>query len=412
VRYNSTVPLMIAVAQLGARMHYAVPRILDAAGMLERLYTDFAANKNVWRVLKALDWSNGLLARMAARNPEGVAAERICHWPRFAFEYNLRQRRAASPAELTMVHLWAGREFCRRIIRHGLGNAAGVYTFNSAGLELLEYAKARGIICVVEQTIAPAEIEDRLMAEEHDAFPGWEERREPNPYRAEFAARERAEWGCADLILCGSEFVRDGIRHCGGPTVRCRVVPYGFAPPWQPKLRTGRDREIRVLAAGAVGLRKGAPYLFRAAQLTRGIAQFRWVGPVRLHEDAAAQMRTCVELVGGRPRPEMAEQYDWADAFLLPSICEGSATVCYEALSSGLPVITTPNAGSVVRDGVDGFIVPTRDAESIAEKLEILARNRDLLAWMSANAVARSHEFSLEKYAERLIVAISAAQHS
>ena len=45
----------------------------------------------------------------------------------------------------------------------------------------------------------------------------------------------------------------------------------------------------------------------------------------------------------------------------------------YEALAAGLPVITTAHAGSVVPAGVDGFIVPIRDAAAIAEKLERLA---------------------------------------
>jgi len=398
------------VAQLGARMHYAVPRILEAAGMLERLYTDFVASKGAWKALGALAWSNGLLARMAARVPEVIPANKVTHWPSFAFEYNPRQRRAGSRAELTRVHLWADREFCQRIIRHGLGNAAGVYTFNSAGFELLEHAKARGRLCVMEQTIAPAVVEDRLMAEEHNVFPGWEERSGQDRYRTEFAARERAEWSSADLILCGSEFVRGGIAACGGPADRCRVVPYGFDPPWQQTPKTARVSQLRALVAGAVSLQKGAPHVLHAARLIKGMARFRWVGRVALLEKAAANMRMCLDPVGAVPRPQMAEHYNQADVFLLPSICEGSATVCYEALAAGLPVITTPNAGSVVRDGVDGFIVPIRDAEAIAEKLELLTRDRELLRWMSANALARPRKFTLEKYGERMLAAIRQAQ--
>jgi glycosyltransferase involved in cell wall biosynthesis len=74
-------------------------------------------------------------------------------------------------------------------------------------------------------------------------------------------------------------------------------------------------------------------------------------------------------------RQEVRRHYQWADVFVFPSLCEGSAMVTYEALAAGLPVITTPNAGSVVRDGVDGFIVPIRDAEAIAAKLDLLARD-------------------------------------
>ena len=91
------------------------------------------------------------------------------------------------------------------------------------------------------------------------------------------------------------------------------------------------------------------------------------------------------------------------DVFLLPSVSEGSAGVCYEALAAGLPVITTPNAGSVVRDGIDGFIVPIRSPEAIIEKLDRLASDPDLLAFMSKNARERSADYTLERYGERLL---------
>jgi len=105
----------------------------------------------------------------------------------------------------------------------------------------------------------------------------------------------------------------------------------------------------------------------------------------------------------------MAEHYAWADVFLLPSICEGSATVCYEALAAGLPVVTTENAGSVVRDGIDGFIVPIRDAAAVVARLETLDRDRPLLESMARAARERAREFTLEKYGERLLAALSAA---
>src|SRR5690606_13675779 len=94
--------------------------------------------------------------------------------------------------------------------------------------------------------------------------------------------------------------------------------------------------------------------------------------------------------------------------FLLPTLSEGSAMVCYEALAAGLPVITTPNAGSVVRDGVDGFIVPIRDGLAIAERLERLATEPGLLEQMSANALETAKEYTLDKYATRLLQALRA----
>jgi glycosyltransferase involved in cell wall biosynthesis len=394
-------------------MHYAVPRILYAAGVLEQLYSDLVAVKGwpawVGRVA-AKAHRGGAVARMLARVPDGIPPSKITHWPWFGLEYHWRQRKARSPGELTATYLWAGREFCRRIIRHGLGGATGVYTFNSAGLELLEHARERGLLRVVEQTIAPAEVENQLLAEEHSAFPGWEQPPGADPHRREFAARERAEWESADLILCGSEFVRQGIAECGGPVERCAVVPYGFDAPWQtPPSRSRDGSRLRVLTAGGVGLRKGAPYVLEAARALRGLAEFRWCGEVQLLPEVARRLGESVDLRGPVPRPQMAEHYAWADVFLLPSICEGSATVCYEALAAGLPVITTPNAGSVVRDGLEGFIVPIRDADAIAERLESLARDRELLQEKSRWAAERAKEFTVERYGERLIAALGAA---
>ncbi len=53
--------------------------------------------------------------------------------------------------------------------------------------------------------------------------------------------------------------------------------------------------------------------------------------------------------------------------------------MCYEAFAAGLPVITTPSAGSVVRDGIDSFSVPIRDPEAVVEELELLAHDREML---------------------------------
>ena len=129
-------------------------------------------------------------------------------------------------------------------------------------------------------------------------------------------------------------------------------------------------------------------------------------GPAGLTE-AEAKLRRWVELVGPVPRSEIGAHYRWADVFLLPSLCEGSATVVYEALAAGLPVICTPNTGSVVRDGIDGFIVPIRDVDTLVDRVEWLARRDSLRHEMSANARRRAAEFTVTEYARRLLRVIT-----
>ena len=186
---------------------------------------------------------------------------------------------------------------------------------------------------------------------------------------------------------------------------RTTVVPYGvdFSPRSQP--RSSPSRPLRVLTVGAVGLRKGSPYVLEAASQSNAI--FRMVGSINVSEEARAELSKHVDLLGRVPRSKVRRYYDWADVFLLPSICEGSATVIYEALAQALPVICTPNTGSIIRDGEEGFIIPIRDSTAIRERLIQLEDNPDLYEAMSEQALSRYREQgSLEAYGERLTQSI------
>ena len=396
------------VSLLGARMHYAVPRVLHSAGLLERFFTDICAQKGWPRLLKLMPVAlqPAGLRRLSSRIVDDVSVDRITAFNSFGLEYSRRRSRATNPTESTAVYLWAGKRFCELVIQAGLGEASGVYVFNSAGLELLEYARNSGLKTVMEQTIAPTEIELAILARETAVHPGWEPSASRNEFANELAAREKTEWESADIILCGSEFVRQGIADCGGPAERCKVVPYGVNGNIR-RAHIPEDGPLRVLTVGAVGLRKGAPYILAAAQALGAKTKFRLAGRISLTDAARETFAKHAELTGPVGRAEIGKLYGEAEVFLLPSLCEGSATATYEALAAGLPVITTPNAGSVVRDGIDGFVVPVADANAIVEKLELLAGDRALLASMSANALRRASEFTLEGYSRRLLEAIS-----
>lgn len=398
----------LLVAQLGARRHYAVPRMLHAHERLDRLCTDVCAVKGFPRLLgwlpKALQPAP--VKRLLGRTPDGIPAGRIRAFNDLGFEYARRRMGAATPTEATAAHLWAGRNFCERILERGLGNADGVYTFNSAGLELLAHGRRSGLRTVMEQTIAPMQIEIELLREEHERFPDWQEPMPANGVAAEFIAREKAEWAESDLILCGSEFVRDGIAQCGGPAERCTVVPYGVDGLFRPPERSRLPGPLRVLIAGEIGLRKGSPHVLAAARLLGSRAQFRMVGSISVRPATLGELKAHLEVKGPVMRSAMLDEYAWADVFLLPSLCEGSAAVTYEALACGLPVVTTPNTGSIVRDGQDGFIVPVRNPEAIASRLEAFAAKPDLVRAFSSSARERSQEGTLEAYARRLNAAL------
>jgi len=396
------------VAQLGARMHYAVPRILADADLLEHLFTDICATKGWPSLLRHLPARilPAAIGRLTERIPHGVPVNRVSAFTQFGWAYAIRRSRAKSATEATAVNLWAGKRFCELICNKGFRAASGIYTFNSAGLEVMRAARSSGLRCVMEQTIAPRRIERNLLDEERKRLPRWE--LESNDALSdEFISREEAEWDAADIILCGSEFVREGIVQIGGPAERCRVVPYGVDVHFPQRSFTARAGPMRVLTVGQVGLRKGSPYVLEAAKALKKEAVFRMVGSIGVSPEAEAELRENIELTGPVPRSEILRHYTWADVFLLPSICEGSATVTYEALAAGLPVICTPNAGSLVSDGADGFVVPIRDAGAVSQALSYFIAQPLRIGIFGAHAVARARELSIAGYSERLLGALS-----
>jgi glycosyltransferase involved in cell wall biosynthesis len=91
---------------------------------------------------------------------------------------------------------------------------------------------------------------------------------------------------------------------------------------------------------------------------------------------------------------EIAGYYRLFDAFLLPSVTEGTPVSAIEALASGTPVVATRVGGvpDVVTDGTDGFLVEPGDTEAAAERLAELASDPELRARLGAAGAARARE--------------------
>jgi glycosyltransferase involved in cell wall biosynthesis len=92
------------------------------------------------------------------------------------------------------------------------------------------------------------------------------------------------------------------------------------------------------------------------------------------------------------------------DIFCLPSLVEGRALVMQEAMSQGLPIIITPNTGGedLIISGCTGFLVPIRNPEAIAQKINWFIDNKCRIAKMSKKAKNHALKYSWENYAETI----------
>ncbi|UPA27546.1 glycosyltransferase family 4 protein [Shinella oryzae] len=404
----------VVVSQLGARMHYAVARILAKEGQLGHFFTDICGTKSWPALLRLLPPAllPRSVQRLVGRVPNGVPPELITDFPLFGVRSAIRRLRIEDAAEEASHAVWAGSRFSTLVATHGFHNAAGLYAYSGDALEQMQAAKRQGLWVAVEQMIAPRAVVENILAEEMRRFPEWAGPVQTNPHAEAFAARERAEWALADRIVCPSEFVRDHVVAEGVPAERCVVVPYGVDATDHSSTTVRAPGPLRILTIGEVGLRKGSPYVLQAAERLGAAVRMRMAGPDRLPEPVRRRLSRSIELRGIVPRAAIADEYRWADVFLLPSLCEGSATVVYEALACGLPVITTYSTGSVVRDGVEGLIVPEWDPQAIVDAVRYLADNEDARATMAANARLRAKEYTVEQYGARLLGVLSSLNGS
>jgi glycosyltransferase involved in cell wall biosynthesis len=258
-----------------------------------------------------------------------------------------------------------------------------VVAWSGMALRTLRRARALGARTVVERGSTHILVQREILEEEQRRW-GLRGRSPVDPWTIEKELREYAE---ADAIAIPSSFVRRTFLAHGIPEAKLLQVPYGVdLDQFQPSQK--RVANFCAIYVGALSLRKGIPYLLEAVK--RAQVALRLVG-ARTPEVEPFLRRHAghYEYKGSVPQSTLPQFYGEADVFVIASLEEGLAMVIPQALACGLPVICTTHSGGddLVRDGVNGFVVPIRDPEAIAARLALLRDDPDRLARMKRAAV-------------------------
>lgn len=402
----------VVVALLGARMHYAVPVAFSKFDLLHSFFTDCYTNPS-FNFTKFLIYLNklfpnfpiSLLKSSFSRYEKSIPDHLVYAYNFWGLWMILCRNFLSQKKYIDILNLYIGKSFCKKIIRDiDWNNVSCIYAYKTAAKELFVEARKRNILCVVEQTIAPKQIEVDILSREFLNFSEWQDSNELGAHER-MAEREMSEWSLSDVVVCASEFVADGLVECGVDKNKCHIIPYAINPEkYVYKERNYQsNRPIRILFAGEVGIRKGIHYLYHALfDLEKELFECKAVGNIALKSDAVTKLSSLINLEGQLPKNEMLKLYEWADVFVLPTLCEGSATVTYEAMACGLPVITTHNCGSVIEHDVNGFIIPVCDSKSLLNILRRIIENPSILNSYSKNLKNWSEGYSWSMYALRL----------
>jgi len=217
----------------------------------------------------------------------------------------------------------------------------------------------------------------------------------------------------ADAVHCVSSELAQAIQTIGGPRANVWVNrPAVNVESIVPRPEARAEGPLRLIATGRLVWQKGFDHLLAALAILqrRGVAfHAQILGDGELRKLLAFSIEDMglgahVELVGAVSSAEVLERTRAADVFVLSSHTEGISNAAIEAMAVGLPIVTTSAGGmsEVVSDGQEGFVVPVRDPDAMADRLEVLARDVTMRAAMGRAARERAVvELSLERQAQR-----------
>jgi glycosyltransferase involved in cell wall biosynthesis len=301
--------------------------------------------------------------------------------------------------------------FVARSLRKG-AQIDAVYAYEDGALHQFRQAKKLGIRCIYDLPIGYWRVNRSIAQEEADLQPEWKGTLNALADSDAKCALKDEEISLADTIVVASQFTRSTLDSFPQKKKSVSVIPYGVPTP-TPIARelTNEKDPLRVLYVGSLTQRKGISYLLSAIAMMRGAATLtmvgRKVGSSKALDKACEQHRWHPSL----PHTEILALMREHDVFVFPSLFEGFGLVIGEALSQGVPVITTSHTGGpdIMRDGKDGFIVPIRDAEGIAMRLLELYQDREKLKAMSDAARTHAAELDWQVYKTRTAATVREA---
>lgn len=225
----------------------------------------------------------------------------------------------------------------------------------------------------------------------------------------------RETFARAAAVHCVSEAIREEATEFGLDRAKAHVIRPAVDPNYfAPASSRNENPVVHIVTTGSLIWRKGHEYTLMALHLLKQRGHqfcFELIGTGQelqrvLYTALDLGIEQQVRLAGQRTPQQVKETLQNADIFVLSSHSEGIANAVLEAMACGLPVVTTDCGGmrEVITNGVDGFVVPVRDPQAMADALETLMMNKTLRTTIGAAARRRIIEsFTLDQQAEQFL---------
>jgi glycosyltransferase involved in cell wall biosynthesis len=298
------------------------------------------------------------------------------------------------------------RDLDKRVANHlrKIDNIRAIYAYEDGALQSFRAARDRNSQRIYDLPIGYWKVGQRIFAEEAEREPEWTPTLTGTLDSAEKLARKDDELRLATRVIVASTFTKQTLAE-SPCTAKIDIVPYGAPPAFSGDI-VKPSGKLKVLFAGSLGQRKGLSYVLKAIDFLNSKLELTLLG--RKAAAGCAPLESAVRKHRWLPslsHDAVLREMHRHDVLVLPSLFEGFGLVILEAMAQGTPVIATEHTAGpdIIKDGVDGFVVPLRSAEAIAEKLDLLACDRERLIAMKSAAQRKAGSFRWESYRDGLV---------
>lgn len=299
------------------------------------------------------------------------------------------------------------QEIDRRASRRLSQKTTLVYAYEDAAWNVFREANRRGLKKIYDLPIGYWKEAQKIYLEDAELTPEFSSLLEGLKDSPKKLQRKEEELALADRVHASSDFVENTLLLHGFPKEKIRVTHFGAPkiPRFENRLYF-QNNKIRILFVGRIDQRKGIGYLLKAIQnFDPEQVELHLVGSKPHDTSALKSYWNRVIDHGTLPQNKVWDLMQRSDLFVLPTLFEGQALVVLEAMACGLPIITTTHAGmgKIIREGIDGFMIPIRSVEKIVEKIHYFLQNPEEISKTGESARNRVLEFTWEKYQKEIL---------
>ena len=214
----------------------------------------------------------------------------------------------------------------------------------------------------------------------------------------------------ADMIMVGSQYVKETFLEFGYSPNKIKVVELGVLSMFN-KIKETYDKTgpLKLIYTGMWAHHKGVHDLVDAVEILvrRNVAvELTVLGSYSENDSGyikAQALHLPISFLGHIVQDDLRKHLANSDVYVFPSLRDGFAVSAFEGMSAGLCLITTKESSIPIRDGETGFYVPIHAPSAIADKIEYLNTNRDVIEKIgkqSAEVVEK--DFTWENYAKKV----------